>query len=95
MGKSRFTKEFKAEAIRLVQESDKPLSQLAKTVGVCSKTLRDWVKQAAVDAGDGSSTDLTTGEKQELAALKKENRELRRERDFLQSAAAYFAKVSK
>ncbi len=95
MGRSRFTKEFKSEAVRLVHESDKPISQLAKTVGVCSKTLREWVKQSAVDAGNGGDGALTTTEKQELSALKKENRELRRERDFLQSAAAYFARVSK
>ena len=95
MGQSRFTKQFKAEAVRLVKESGKPIGQLAKTIGVSAKSLREWKRQADADAGNGKPGVLTTVEKQELTALKKECRELRRERDFLQQAAAYFAKVSK
>ena len=50
MGQPRITKEFKAEAVRLVQESGKSIDQLAKTVGVSGKTLRDWKRQADADA---------------------------------------------
>ena len=95
MGQPRFTKEFKAEAVRLVKASDKPMSHLAKTVGVSAKSLREWERQTDADAGKGLPGVLTTVEKQELSTLKRENRELRRERDFLQQAAAYFAKVNK
>lgn len=95
MGQSRFTEHFKAEAVRLVKESGKPIGELAKTVGVSTKSLRQWERQADADAGQGKPGVLTTAEKQELSTLRRENRELKRERDFLQQAAAYFAKVSK
>jgi transposase len=94
MGKQRYSKEFKTEAIKLLRESDKPIGQLAKTVGVSAKSLRDWAKQAAIDGGKGVPNALTSEEKADLAKLRRENRELRRERDFLKQAAAYFAKVN-
>ena len=93
MGQSKFTDEFKAEAVRLLKQSGKPIGKLVKTVGVTAKTLREWERQADADAGNGMPGILTTAEKQELSSLRKECRELKRERDFLVQAAAYFAKV--
>lgn len=52
MGQSRFTEHFKAEAVRLVKESGKPIGELAKTVGVSTKSLRQWERQADDLPGD-------------------------------------------
>ena len=54
--------------------------------------LSAWVRQAKIDAGKGAAGALSTDEKQELAKLRKEVRELKMERDILKKAAAFFAK---
>ncbi len=95
MGTPRYSREFKAEAVRLFKAGNKPVAQLAKELGVAAKSIRDWARQAEVDVGSGGSGTLTTAEREELSALRKKNRELERERDFLQQAAAYFAKTKK
>jgi len=95
MGKPRYSKEFKAEAVRLFKAGNRPVAQLAKELGVAAKSIRDWARQAKADAGSGGSGALTTAERVELSALRKKTRELERERDFLQQAAAYFAKSKK
>jgi transposase len=87
-----YTPEFKAEAVRLIRESDKSVGMIAKDIGVAETTLRKWVKQADIDEGKGPEGALTTEEKQELARLRRENRQLKMERDFLKKAAAFFAK---
>lgn len=95
MGVSRFTQEFKENAVRLWRESKRSATEVAESVGVTAKTLREWGRQIDVDSGRGPAGALTTAEKEELSKLRRENRELRRERDFLQQAAAYFAKAKK
>ena len=95
MGKPRYSREFKAEAVRLFKAGNKPVSQLAAELGVAAKSIRDWARQADADAGTGAPGLLTTPEKEELSVLRKKCRELERERDFLQQAAAYFAKSKK
>lgn len=96
-GKSRrprrkFTSEFKAEAIKLCSEPGQSIAKVAKNLDLTETALRTWVKQAKVDAGDGPAGALTTAEKHELAALRKENRQLRVEREILRKATAFFAK---
>ncbi len=54
--------------------------------------LRHWVKQADVDEGKGPEGALTSEEKDELRRLRRENRTLKMERDFLKKTAAFFAK---
>lgn len=95
MGTSRYSKEFKADAVRLFQLGGKPVSRLAEELGVAAKSLREWARQADADAGVGAPCVLTTPEREELSTLRKKCRELERERDFLQQAAAYFAKPKK
>ena len=82
--------EFRAEAIKLYHESGRPLREVSSDLGISLETLRKWVNQAKVDAGQRNG--LTTGEREELGKLRKENRTLRMERDLLKKAAAFFAR---
>ena len=84
-----YPKEFKEEAVRLVRESKKPISQIAKDLGVSDVSLREWVKRSEIDAGEREG--LTTAEREELRRLRRENRILREEREILKKAAAFFA----
>lgn len=86
-----FTREQKAEAVRLVHETGN-LSQVARDLDLCRSSLVHWVRQAEIDSGDSPTGALTTEERRELTRLKRENRTLRMERDFLKKAAAFFAK---
>ena len=87
----KFTAEQKANAVRLVRETGS-LCQVARDLDLTESALRQWVKQAEIDAGRGADGDLTTEEKAELRELRRENRTLRQERDFLKKAAAFFAR---
>ena len=87
-----FPPEFRAEAVRLMRDSDKPLSQLAKDLGVSEQTLRAWRKQGQVDRGETDG--LTSEQLEELRRLRRENRTLQMEREVLKKAAAFFARES-
>lgn len=87
-----FTKEFKAQAVGIVRESGKSVAVVARELDLTETALRDWVRQAEVDAGRGTPSALTTDERTELAGLRRENRTLRMERDILKKATAFFAK---
>jgi len=86
-----FTDEFKAGAVRLVLDEGKTVAQVARNLDLTESALRGWVERARADLSKGK-TGLTTAEREELARLRKENREVRMERDILKQAAAYFAK---
>ena len=86
----RYTPEFKAEAIRLVRSSPDSIAKLARDLGVTAQSLRTWVQGAQPTA----SPPLTDDERGELRRLRRENRELRMERDILKKATAFFAKHS-
>ena len=76
----QFTDEFKAGAVRLVLEEGKTVAQVARELDLPASALSGWVRQARADR-DGGRTGLTTEERTELAKLRKENRELKMERD--------------
>ena len=83
--------EFRAEAVRLIRSSGKPLSQISKDLGVSEQSLRVWIKQADLDEGrrdDG----LTSAELEELRTLRRKVRVLEEEREILKKAAAFFAR---
>lgn len=86
-----FTPEQKADAVRMVREVGN-LSKVARDLDLTETTLRNWVKQAEVDEGRGPEGALTTEEREELRRLRRENRTLQMERDFLKKAAAFFAR---
>jgi len=89
-----FSAEFKAEAVRLVLKEGMSAGQVARDLDLTESSLRNWVKQAQVDAGKGPPGALTSEEIAELRRLRKEVRQLRMERDILKKAAAFFAKES-
>jgi transposase len=86
-----FTDEFKIGAVRLVLDEGKTVSAAARDLDLHDSVLRTWVDRARADRTKGK-TGLTTVEREELAKLRKEVRELRMERDILKQAAAFFAK---
>jgi transposase len=88
----RFTKEFKAEAVRLVLEQKQSLAEAARDLGILASCLSNWVKQSKIDRGNGPPGALTTEERTELAQLRREVRTLRMEREILKKATAFFAK---
>ena len=93
----KFTKEYKAEAVRLAREGakvGKSAGAMAKELDLTETALRSWIKQADTDEGHGPEGALTSDEKSELSALRKEVRVLRMERELLKKAAAFFAKES-
>jgi len=89
-----FTAEFKAEAVRLCKVGDRTVGQVAKDLDLTETALREWVKRADIDAGNGPPDALTTSEREELQRLRRENKRLQMEREILKKAAAFFAKES-
>ena len=89
----QFTDEFKAGAVRLVLDDGKTIAEVARDLDLTPSSLAGWVKQARADRS-GGKTGLTTDERAELAKLRKENGELKRERELLKKWAAFFAKES-
>lgn len=67
--------EFRQRAVELARLGDKPVAEVAKSLGISESCLRNWMAQADIDEG-GSSTSLTSTEKTELAELRKRARQL-------------------
>ena len=84
--------EFRREAVALYRRSGRSIKEIAHDLGVSSESLRNWVKQTAIDVGVRPG--LTSEELEELRRLRRVNRLLREERDILKKAAAFFAKES-
>ena len=82
--------EYRQQIVELARAGRSP-AELAREFGPSGQAIRNWIKQAEIDAGkrhDG----LTTAERQELARLRRENKQLRLEREILAKAAAWFAR---
>ena len=88
-----FTDEFKAGAVGLVLDQGKTIARVTRDLDLSASALSGWVERTRADRSHGK-TGLTTAEREEMARLRKENRELRMERDLLKKAAAFFAKES-
>jgi transposase len=68
-----FTPEFKAEVVELCQRGDRSIGQVARDFDLSETAVREWVRQAERDAGTRRDGGLTSAERQELSALRREN----------------------
>jgi|SRR5690554_256522 len=93
--RTRFTKEFKADAVHLALSESITTAQVARDLGIRTGTLYNWVaKHRAEHLGEGQSS-LNDDEREELRRLRQECRILKEEREILKKAAAFFAKESR
>ena len=88
----KFTDEFRAGAVGLVLVEGRTVCDVARDLDLTESALRRWVDRAKADRADGESDDLTTTEREELTRLRRENQQLKLEREILKKAAAFFAK---
>ena len=95
---SRYSPEVRERSIRMVQEHAKEhssewsaIQSVAYKIGCSPETLRKWIRQAEKD--QGKRPGLTTDEREQLKALEREVRELRRANEILRKAAAFFAQA--
>lgn len=85
----RFTPEFRAEAVRLVTETGRPVAHVAEEIGIGAQLLGRWVQQSKPAAAADRALDVD--ERAELERLRIENADLRLDRSFLKKAAVFFA----
>ena len=88
--RKKFSAEYKAEAVRMVVESSRPIARVAADLGINDGTLGNWVN-AYRREHPGEEKPLTPAERAHMIDLAAENRELKMELEFLKKAAAYFA----
>jgi len=90
LGTSKYSAEFRSDAVELVRSSGRPIAQVARELGVNHETLRHWVRQA--ERVERPEAAAEAAKDAELARLRQEVAELKLEREILRKAAAYFAK---
>ena len=95
--RGRYPAEIRERAVRMVFEHEREhlsqwatITSIASKFGMTAETLRTWVRRAEVDAG--ARAGLTTGERERLRQLERENRELRRANEILKAASVFFAR---
>ena len=91
-----YTKEFKLEAVRLVKSSGKPMSQIARDLGISDSALYHWSKQLA-EQGEQAfpGSGHQTAQEEELRRLKRELEITRQERDILKKVVSIFSRESR
>ena len=90
----KYSDEFKLEAVNLVNQSGVSLKQVAEELGINAGMLGRWRKELS-EHGDKAFMGKGKARDEEMAALKRELARVKKERDFLKEAAAFFAKESK
>ena len=88
----KYTDDFKHEAVALVTEQGYSVAEAARSLEVGENQIRRWRQKLEQESAEG---ELTATEREELERLRKENRQLRMEKDILKKASAYFAKEMK
>jgi transposase len=91
----KFTAEFKAEVVALCRQGARNIAGISRDLDLTESSVRNWLQQADIDDGKGAEGALTTDEKEELRRLRRENKQLRTDREILKAAAAFFAKESR
>ena len=90
----QFTDAFKSAAVRLTRESGRPVAQVARELGITDNVLYRWRSEQQQVESQGRTRQAVRAEQDELTRLTRENETLRKERDFLKRAAAFFARES-
>jgi transposase len=86
----KYDREFREGAVRIVEETDKPIAQVARDLGVNEGTLGNWVNRAR--EATGGTKGLSRDDVEELKRLRAENAELRMERDVLKRSVVLWVK---
>jgi transposase len=89
----RFSREFKVEAVELCHGYGRPVSQVARELGVSPSALRKWVSQSEIDSGQ--RVGISSEEQAEIRNLRRQLRVVMEERDILKRAVAFFARETR
>jgi len=93
--RQNYTKEFKEEAVKLVTEQGLSIAEAARRLSMPSQNISRWLTKAKVGGAQETGRGREVSDKDaEISRLRRENAELRMERDILKKATAYFAKGS-
>lgn len=98
--KQVYTSEYRAQAVQMIVRDKLSVAEVSRKLSMSQKTLANWVKRAkngdlpAAGGDAGAARRIVTEEQAELSRLRRENAELRMERDILKKSAAYFASES-
>jgi len=87
-----YSNEFKDEAVKLVTEQGYSIAEAARNLGINANLLGRWKKEAEQPAGESTASGDMAAMQAELKRLRKENKQLKMEREILKKAAAFFAK---
>ena len=87
----QYSEQFKTEAVRLVRESGKPIAQAARELGISANLLYRWKTEEHNAERLGTTRSALKAEHEELMRLRRELDTVKKERDFLKRAAAFFA----
>ena len=86
---AKYPEEFRREAVELYRSSERSRAEVAKSLGISDGSLAAWVKAVGAAEAPGA---LDPDERAELDRLRRENKDLRMDREILRKAAAYFAR---
>ena len=93
--KNNYSPKFRASAVKLALESDQPIAQTARDLGIKDNTLYNWVSNQTNSKESSNMTRNNEYHFEEVTRLRKELAMVKQERDLLKKAAAYFAKESR
>jgi transposase len=92
--RQQYDRHFKISAVRLLESSDKPLVQVARELGISGSMLRRWRSQVR-EGGAGAFSDSGRMERAEMLRLRRENKDLRRQVEYLKKTLGFEDKATK
>lgn len=91
---TKYPVEFRESAVAMVRETGKPVAAVARDLGVSETTLGNWVLAERRARGEQREDQVNESERAELVRLRRENAQLRMEKEILKKAAAFFVTES-